>query len=115
MNSEGGILLIGVNDDGEIIGIEQDLTTLKKKNRDGFQLLVIDLISKYIGKQFASYIKISFETVNNLVACVIKVKNSSEPIFIQLPEKKEFYIRFGNSTRSLDSEETYKYIEEHWR
>lgn len=30
-------------------------------------------------------------------------------------EKKEFYIRFGNSTRLLDSEETYKYIEDHWR
>lgn len=115
MNSEGGILLIGVNDDGEIIGIEKDLTTLKKKNLDGFQLLVVDLISKYIGREYASYIKFNFETVNNLVVCFIKVNSSSEPIFIQLAEKKEFYIRFGNSTRSLDSEETYKYIEEHWR
>jgi len=115
MNSEGGILLIGVNDDGEILGIDKDLATLRKKNTDGFQLLIIDLISNYIGKEFANYIKFTFEKINSVVICAINVKNSSEPIFIKFPEKKEFYIRFGNSTRLLDSEETYKYIEDHWR
>ncbi|MHA1250872.1 MAG: GmrSD restriction endonuclease domain-containing protein [Candidatus Helarchaeota archaeon] len=116
MNSEGGILLIGVNDDGEIIGIEKDLETLKKKNLDGFQLLIIDIISKYVGKEFANYIKLRFETVNENIVCIVNVKkNSSEPVFVKFQGKKEFYIRFGNSTRLLDSEETYKYIYEHWR
>ncbi len=115
LNSKGGILLIGVNDDGEIISIEKDLSTLKKKNLDGFQLLIIDLISKYIGKEFANYIKIRFENLNDVEVCVITVKNSPNPVFFKSPDKKEFYIRFGNSTRFLDSEETYKYIEDHWR
>ena len=115
MNSEGGILLIGVNDDGEIIGIKKDLLTLKKKNLDGFQLLVIDQISNYIGKEYANYIKFSFETIDEVQVCKIIIKNSLEPIFVKYPDKKEFYIRFGNSIHLMDSEETYKYIDEHWR
>ncbi len=49
MNTEGGTLLIGVNDDGEIIGIEKDINTLRKKNNDGFELLLNNLISEYMG------------------------------------------------------------------
>jgi hypothetical protein len=37
MNAQGGALLIGVGDDGEILGIEQDMSTLKKPGVDGFE------------------------------------------------------------------------------
>ncbi|KKL69002.1 hypothetical protein LCGC14_2119350, partial [marine sediment metagenome] len=53
MNTEGGTLLIGVTDDGEIIGVENDLKTLKKKDRDGYELLLNDLISSYIGVEYS--------------------------------------------------------------
>src|SRR6185295_17415353 len=38
MNGEGGTLLIGVEDDGSVVGIESDLRTLRKQDVDGFEL-----------------------------------------------------------------------------
>jgi len=37
MNGEGGSLIIGVADDGEILGLKADYNILRKKDRDGFE------------------------------------------------------------------------------
>src|SRR6185369_5279694 len=37
LNAKGGTLLIGVNDKGEVVGLEDDYKTLPKKNKDGFE------------------------------------------------------------------------------
>ncbi|MCP4361657.1 MAG: ATP-binding protein, partial [Chloroflexi bacterium] len=47
MNSNGGYLLIGVADDGRILGIEQDIQSLNKKNLDGFRLVLSQLVERY--------------------------------------------------------------------
>ena len=36
MNVNGGRLFVGVNDSGEIIGIENDYALVHHKNKDGF-------------------------------------------------------------------------------
>ena len=36
LNAHGGTLLIGVADDGSIVGLEPDYGTFKKPNRDDF-------------------------------------------------------------------------------
>src|SRR5208283_3043698 len=36
MNGNGGTLLIGVADDGRVVGLGHDYPTLKKPDRDGF-------------------------------------------------------------------------------
>jgi predicted HTH transcriptional regulator len=36
MNTHGGTLLVGVADDGAIVGIEEDFAFLGKKNVDGW-------------------------------------------------------------------------------
>ena len=114
MNTEGGTLLIGITDDEEIIGIENDLKTLKKKNQDGYELLLNDLISHYIGAEYSLYINIYFDVFQEKTVCIIEIENSSQAIFIKKQNMKEFYIKQGNSTRLLDSEETHRYIEIHW-
>jgi len=115
LNSEGGTLLIGISDDGNIVGIEKDLETLKKKDIDGFQQLLIHLITSYLGVEYVSYIKISFEEMDNKQVCIVKVDNSPQPVFVKEHNTKEFFIRAGNLTKLLDSEETYNYIQIHWQ
>jgi hypothetical protein len=115
LNSEGGTLLIGVSDDGNVIGIEKDLETLKKKDIDGFQQLLVHLITNYLGVEYVSYIKINFEEVNGKKVCIVKVDNSPQPVFVKEQNIKEFYIRAGNLTKLLDSEKTYNYIQIHWQ
>jgi Putative DNA-binding domain len=107
LNTEGGTLLIGVNDDGNAIGLANDYRTLQKKNRDGFELwLTNDLICKEMGGAIAPSIQISFHIVNNQEICKVTVQPALKPIYVNIRDKagnlqETFFIRTGNSTKSL--------------
>ena len=39
MNTAGGTLLVGINDDGKVLGLDADYAVMKKPNTDGFELI----------------------------------------------------------------------------
>lgn len=117
LNTEGGTLLIGVEDDGGIYGIEQDFPHVQRKpgrqNRDGFEGHLWDNITSKIGLPFTQYIKIRFEQLENKTVCAVDVSKASQPAFlISQKDKnlKEFYIRPGNQTNSLDMKDMYEHL-----
>lgn len=66
MNLEGGTLLIGVNDDGSIYGLEADYATLTSKgNRDGYELFLTQLLETNMSGAAASLVRISFDARHN--------------------------------------------------
>ena len=113
-NSEGGTLLIGVSDDSLIYGIENDINSLKRNDRDGFEQFLIQMITNYLGAQFSKYLKIKYEEKNQKVVCIIEIEPSPKPVFLIEKEEKKFYIRAMNTTRELDVKDTHDYIEMHW-
>ncbi|HEX9989553.1 MAG TPA: DUF262 domain-containing protein [Chloroflexia bacterium] len=115
MNSEGGILLIGVADDGTILGIENDLKTLKPPDRDRFHLVLRQLIVDYLGAEFSMYIQVSFREHNDMMVCQVRVDPSPKPVYLADKGATEFYIRAGNTTRPLDIETAHDYINMHWQ
>jgi len=114
LNSSGGNLLIGVKDDGEIIGLEKDLQTVDN-SLDKFQNLLNTLIVDYIGSEFSVSINLNIETADDKNVCVVNVKHSLIPAYYQGDKGKEFYIRFGTTTRLLNTEEAVKYISQNWK
>lgn len=114
LNSEGGVLLIGMTDNGSIYGIEKDIETLSRKDKDGFEQNLTQIIENHLGKISISYLKTKFIEKNNLTVCLIEVKPSPEPIYLKNKDKKEFYVRLNNTTKPLDVEDTTKYIKIHW-
>lgn len=114
MNGRGGILIIGVSDDGKILGLENDFNQLKKKNIDGFQQLIVSLVNDYLDPEFIEYLDIEFEKKDNKDLCLIKVRPSAKPVFMKENQDKEFYVRSGNTSKRLDSRETHNYIKLHW-
>lgn len=115
LNSEGGKLLIGVRDDGTIVGIEQDLGTLHTRTRDHLQLSLTSTLKKHLGVDVvASNITIGFESVGDMWVCTVAVKTSTEPVFCSHDDGNKLWVRLGNSTHSLDPKETVKYIQKHW-
>ena len=114
LNFEGGTLLIGIDDNGGIIGIDKDILTLKKKNIDGIQQLLINLISEYLGAEYSQYINITFEKVDDKSVCIVNIDKAPQSVFVREKDTKLFYIRSGNTTKLLNSEETYNYIQLHW-
>lgn len=111
LNTQGGTLLIGVDDAGQAIGLANDYRTFQagKQNRDGFELWLIgDLLLKKLGNDLAPAIAISFHILNGQEICKVTVSRSSRQVFVTLKDKngqsKEwFLIRAGNATRSLDN------------
>jgi CheY-like chemotaxis protein len=114
LNSEGGYLLIGVDDDGEIVGIENDLSTLRKPDADGFRFLLTDLLKNYLGLEYARYISPTFTELDGKTVCLITVEESPEPVFLKSRNTHELWVRTGNSTRQLDIKAAMQYINEKW-
>ncbi len=48
-NGTGGTLLIGVDDNGAILGLSKDYETLKNPDKDGFELHLRNIISAMYG------------------------------------------------------------------
>ena len=115
MNSMGGVLLIGVDDDGVVSGLEEDLNTLPKKNHDSFQLHLRQLIESRLGKVSEAFVKIRFEDQKGKDACLVYMTPSDSPVFLKSKRGvKVFPVRLGNSTKNLDVEETTSYIKKRW-
>ena len=113
MNSQGGTLVIGVEDDGNIYGLDRDIA-VAKKSKDGFEQLLVSLIADSMGTTSAPNYRIRFEEVVGKTVCVVDVERSPEPVFIKSNKGKAFYIRVGNTSRALDHEEMLKYVEANW-
>ncbi|MDM8569120.1 putative DNA binding domain-containing protein [Thiotrichales bacterium HSG1] len=116
LNSEGGTLLIGIVDkDKSIYGIENDfLISDKKQNQDGFELMLNNMISHYIGTEFSQFIKISFVEIEDKQVCAMVVKKSNQVAFMKSLNKKEndklLFVRQGNrSIKLTNPEEIYNY------
>lgn len=118
LNSEGGTLLIGAEDNKNVIGLDPDFISFSKPDKlDEFQKHFDNLISKTIGNRFHHYLKIDFVPVDGKMVCSITIKEKSqEPVYITNAAGQEtFYIRRQASTIDLKPSETVKYIQEHWK
>ncbi|MEQ9106323.1 MAG: DUF262 domain-containing protein [Limnobacter sp.] len=114
LNSEGGNLFIGVDDNQNILGLSDDISTLSKSNTDGFELHLVEIINKFIGAGLTSHIKISFPTVEDVRICRVKVSKSGKPVFIQYEGKEDFFVRSGCSSQPLSREEQSAYEKSRW-
>jgi len=107
LNSSGGILLIGVEDDGHIIGTELD----KFDNEDRYLLHLWNLIKSSMGQDIGQYVNVTIEDCNEKHVCKIVCSRSSRPVFLkQKGYDEEFYIRLGPSSANLHISEALKYI-----
>ncbi len=120
LNAEGGSLLIGVNDDGDILGLGDDLSTLGKKNNiDGYELHLRQLLDVNLSVTSAPTVRISFPEVAGAAICWVLVAPSSQPVYAKAAKgspdgAEEFWVRVGNATKKLHAADLVHYQEEHW-
>jgi hypothetical protein len=114
MNSEGGHLFIGIDDNQNALSLDDDIETLSNKSIDGFELQLIEVIKKYIGSEFSSHIKITFPTYDDTKICYVKIAKSSKLIFTKHEGGEDFFVRTGCSSQPLGREAQSAYEKEHW-
>jgi len=114
LNSEGGQLLIGVNDDKDIIGLEKDYRLMRKQNADGFIQYLLQIINFRLGKEFNKYINIRVEPLEGNEICIVDVNKSSNPVFMKFDNEEVFFIRASLSSQPLNVREATDYIRMHF-
>jgi hypothetical protein len=116
LNANGGTLLIGVDDSGDVPGLEADYGTLgKRPDRDGYQQFLVQLVSSTLGKVTCANLAISFHPVQGREVCVIRVSSSSVPVYEQQGDTSRLYVRLGNTSRELTGRDIVEYTRKRWK
>jgi hypothetical protein len=117
-NSDGGTLLIGVGDDGDVLGLEPDYHLLGGVDRDKFELHLRNLLNEQFGKGFVtSKVVIKFHEVGDKEVCQIETTAAKEPVIVKIKDKngqptEKFYARSGNSSQEIPLSEMNAYIKD---
>lgn len=123
-NTDGGILLIGVDDEHNILGLEtNDYTTLKKENKqDEFRLLIDGLVESSFGNGFHNVLSdLKFYIYKGKTVCKITItgKHSTPTLILKksvdIGKYGAFFVRGQASTRELKDVEKDNYIFVHWK
>ena len=123
LNSNGGVLFIGVNDNGNIQGLDNyDYSLFRGENEKDKLLLELDsLLTYFFDLSIKPFVNSSIEKVAGKDILIIEVTESYKPIFLRNKKheqiNKEFYIRMNASTRQIfDNEEIVEYaFNKQWR
>jgi hypothetical protein len=116
LNARGGRLLIGVDDDGTVCGLEDDYQTFSKRpDRDGYQQFLVNLFSTAMGKDVCASLAIAFCPLDGKEVCVVEVNESPAPVYFRDGQQTRFYVRTGNTTQELDVREANQYIASRWK
>ncbi|AXV04992.1 hypothetical protein DVS28_a0285 [Euzebya pacifica] len=119
LNAEGGNLLVGVEDDGNVIGLDLDMQTLgSKANRDGYELFLRQVLDANLSVHTAATVRIHFEEAEGRDVCIVSVAASGKPVFAKPHQgggsPTEFWVRTGNATKQLHGDDMIDYQRDHW-
>lgn len=111
LNGEGGTLLVGVEDNGNILGIEID----KFPNDDKFLLHFSSIVNDRIGKHFVEQIRADLKSIQGKKILRVDCLPSSSAVFLKMDGKEEFFVRNGPQTSQLSISEAMEYSRKHFR
>jgi len=103
-NSNGGTLLLGVDDEGHILGLDHDYLSLGEANRDKFERHLRNLLNHQFGVAFVTTkVQIRFHQIEDRELCEIETSQAKEPAIVKVTDKngqasEKFYVRSGNSS-----------------
>jgi hypothetical protein len=110
MNASGGFVVIGVDDDGNVLGLEPDFQALRKKDKDGFENTFNNAFNQMIGVEYRQYVDVVFPEIEQATICLLRIRPSDTPVFLIHKGEESFYIRAGNASQPLSISQAARYI-----
>jgi predicted HTH transcriptional regulator len=117
-NSDGGSVLIGVDDDGNVLGLDPDYNSLTTADSDSFELHLRNLLRQQFGPTFVtSKVAITFHAIEGKEVCQLEAVPVKEPLIVTTKDKngqtvEKFYARSGNSSQEIPLSEMSAYMKE---
>ena len=111
LNTNGGILLVGVSDAGAITGTGEEMHKFHKSN-DAFLLHFKNQIKQRIGEQYYPFINQRLVGVLGVDVLMVECKEASSPCFL---DGNEFYVRTNPATDKLEGPKLVEYVRNHFK
>ena len=107
LNTDGGRLLIGVSDDGQITGLDAEIKNNHKNNFDNFLKHLKNIIKARIGEQFYLFIEYRVIKVDAKHVLFVECKASESACYLY---GKDFYVRTNPATDKLEGPKLVEYV-----
>ena len=109
LNTDGGIVLLGVADDGTLLGLEAD----GFENDDKCLLHFKNLLNQHLGPEYARLVRFALYRLEGKRLGAVECERSPTPVFLRAKNNEEaFLIRTGPSNIELSLSRALKYIQE---
>jgi len=106
LNTDGGILLLGVADDGNLVGLEAD----GFDNEDKCRLHFKNLLAQHLGPEYARFVRFDVHRVEQRQIGAVECERATQPAFLHNKGQESFYIRNGPSNIELSISRALKYL-----
>ncbi len=113
LNTDGGVLIIGVSDAGEVRGIAEDLA-LRKNSLDQYERwLCGDLLSQRVGGDLvAEYVDFAHSLTNGHTVVEVTVRPAASVAWaLDKGGEEALFVRNGNETRQLLGRQLVDYVQ----
>jgi serine/threonine-protein kinase len=116
LNSQGGILLIGVSDSGVMLGIQADFPYLEKgkQNADGWLLALRHIVSNALGPEAWDLIDFSLVWQGDALVAVLQCPRRRSETWHSEGKEQRFYVRTSSASDELTGPSLVRHIREHW-
>jgi hypothetical protein len=108
LNSQGGHLVIGVGDGGDVLGIEKD----GFPNEDKMNLHLVHLLRDRIGPHHMLHIDPRFEDLDGQRVLVVRCNPSNLPVYVKDGNSEQFFTRTGAATTELLPSQIQAYLQQ---
>lgn len=106
LNAKGGTLVIGVSDDGKVLGLAAD----GFPNDDKMALHLVNLIRDRIGELFLPYIHPHFDDQEGERVMVVQCEQGPKAAFVKDGGNQRFFVRGANATTELSGSAVMDYV-----
>lgn len=101
-----------------MLGLEEDLTVFFKKNTDGWEQWLTELLIQTFGKAVTANVTVVFGAIDERTIARIDVAPASGPVYTTRTKTGAkgtvFLVRLNNTTHEFDGPEASKYQHDRW-
>ena len=110
LNTDGGVFVLGVSNDKKIVGVDDQINKLQKKDTDSYKLAVQDSLFSSLGHHSTSLISFVWRQYEGKLLLFITVRPSDRPIFLTINSESRFIRRHDGKSQKLLGDDIVNYI-----
>jgi hypothetical protein len=108
LNAKGGALIIGVADNGDVLGLNADGFA----SEDKMALHLVNLVKDRIGDVFLTYVHVNFEEYEGQCVMAIRCERGPKAAFVKDRAAQRFFVRGSNATVELVGASVTDYVKQ---